>query len=91
METAAGIGQSHTVPFSFVFYKIKLFTPIHTYVSYSWPNGWTKLAEMFLKRAMGYLEVKAAKNQKKISSKFKISIFFSFSQIIFKFQYIISG
>ena len=66
METAAGIAQSHTVPFSFIFHKIKLFTPIHTYVSYSWPNGWTKLAEMFLKRAMGYLEVKAAKNQKKI-------------------------
>ena len=37
---------------SYIFYIIKIFAHVYRfvylYVSYSWPNGWTELADIFL-------------------------------------------
>ena len=35
---------------------------IYVYVRYIWPNGWTKLAAIFLENQWGYPRVTQAKN-----------------------------
>ena len=36
---------------------LRSYTYIHFYVSYSWTNGWTKLADIFCKETQGYTGV----------------------------------
>ena len=58
---------------NFLLSIIKLFVHIYDFISYSRPNGWTKLAKICLRKHMGTLGVTQAKQNRfffKVSLKF---------------------
>jgi len=49
-----------------LYYIIKLFIHVYLYVSYIWPNGWTKLADIYdYDKPIGILGITWAKNNSK--------------------------